>query len=80
MRYFLFLLLGSSALFLQPPPCRAADGKFLLTVVDAKTHKPIACRLHLDGPRAPVPRVGGPRKSKAIPSGPTTWSFRARSR
>jgi hypothetical protein len=59
MRALLPLLICLPALFLQPPACRAADGKLLLTVVDAKTHKPIACRMHLVGPGKQPKKIEG---------------------
>ncbi len=61
------LFLCLTCLCLQPPPCHAADGKLLLTVVDAKTHKPVACRLHLSGPRAPGTQGRRPKKIEGYP-------------
>ncbi|MEI8374938.1 MAG: hypothetical protein WCJ35_19110 [Planctomycetota bacterium] len=55
----LLLFVYLTCLLLQPAPCRAAEGKLLLTVVDAKTHKPIACRIHLSGPAKRPKKIEG---------------------
>jgi hypothetical protein len=39
--------------------CRAADGKLLLSVEDSRTHKLIACRLHLSGPAKRPKKIEG---------------------
>ncbi len=44
---------------LRPAEGRGADGKLLLTVVDAKTQKPVACRMHLVGPGNRPKRIEG---------------------
>ena len=59
MRPFRLLLLCLPGLLLRPICAQAADGKLLLTVVDAKTHKPVACRMHLVGPGARPKRIEG---------------------
>ncbi len=46
-------------LLLRPAAGRGADGKLLLTVVDAKTQKPVACRMHLMGPGKRPKRIEG---------------------
>jgi hypothetical protein len=59
MRPLLTFLACLSCLLLDPRQCAAADGKLLLTVVDAKTHKPVACRLHLMGPGKRPKKIEG---------------------
>ena len=44
---------------LRPAAGRGADGKLLLTVVDAKTKKPVACRMHLVGPGKRPKKIEG---------------------
>ncbi len=56
--FFLFLCLLATLPF-RSLPCDAADGKLLLTVTDAKTHKPVACRLHLNGPTKRPKKIEG---------------------
>jgi hypothetical protein len=56
IRLFLLLL---PVLFLHPLPCAAVEGKLVLTVVDAKSKKPIACRLHLNGPGKRPKKIEG---------------------
>ena len=48
-------------LLLRPAAGRGADGKLLLTVVNAKTQKPVACRMHLMGPGKRPKRIEGAR-------------------
>ncbi len=67
MRFLLPLLVCLPVLLLRPAGCYAADGKLLLTVVDGKTHKPVACRLHLSGPRAPGTLGRRPKKMEGYP-------------
>ena len=43
----------------RPAACRAADGKLRLTVIDAKTHKPVPCRMHLSGPAKRPKKIEG---------------------
>ena len=59
MRSLLLTIAGLSILLLPSAACHAADGKLLLTVVDAKTHKPVACRLHLSGPTRQPKKIEG---------------------
>jgi hypothetical protein len=46
-RILTFVFVCLACLLIEPRPCRAAEGKLLLTVVDEKTHQPVACRMHL---------------------------------
>jgi hypothetical protein len=59
MRPFRLLLLCLPGLWLSPLRCHAADGKLLLTVVDAKMQKPLACRMHLTGPGKRPKKIEG---------------------
>jgi hypothetical protein len=58
MRPFRLFLLCLVVL-LRPLIGDAADGKLLLKVVDAKTQKPVACRMHLVGPGNRPKRIEG---------------------
>ncbi len=61
--FILTLLLAVTvalALALAPSPAAAAGrGRLVLTVVDRDTRKPIACRMHLRGPKKRAGRVKG---------------------
>ncbi len=59
MRFATLTLLCLPALLLAPPACHAADGKLALTVVDAKSQQPIACRMHLTGPGKRPKKIEG---------------------
>jgi hypothetical protein len=59
MRLLRLFLLCHLTPLLWPSFAYAADGKLLLTVVDAKTQKPVACRMHLVGPGARPKRIEG---------------------
>jgi len=59
IRSILLCLVCLIVLPIPSPACFAVEGKLLLTVVDAKTHKPIACRMHLVGPGKRPKRIEG---------------------
>ncbi len=59
MRPLLPILLCLPLWLIQPSFSPAAEGKLLLNVVDAKTHKPVACRMHLIGPAKKPKKVEG---------------------
>ncbi len=59
MRSILLSLVCLTGTLLEAPTCLSAEGKLQLTVVDATTHKPIPCRMHLIGPNKRPKKIEG---------------------
>jgi hypothetical protein len=59
MRLFLSIQVCLTFFLSDPSLANAVEGKLLLSAVDATTHKPVACRLHLTGPGKRPKKIEG---------------------